>query len=138
MKTFAFLSLAATALAQSVSVSLPAAQSNQIQAGSDLVVQVIRPNSLTGSEEIGVAIGIRNCPTLPCAPAESVLGTVLYNGPYDPEYHEVGNQPYENFTVTVPETLQTGRAIIGVAHATLIGAGPWPFLEVVNVTATVV
>ncbi|KAL2846154.1 hypothetical protein BJY01DRAFT_247331 [Aspergillus pseudoustus] len=137
MKTFALLtSLAATALAQNVFVNLP--EGPNIAAGSDVIVQVTRPNSLTGSREIAVAIGIQPCYNGRCLPAESTLGTVLYNGPYTPQIHEWSGLPYENFTVTVPTDLAKGTAIVGVAHATLIGAANWAFLEVVNATATVV
>jgi hypothetical protein len=78
-------------------------------------------NSLTGSREIAVAIGVYPCNNGHCLPAESTLGTVLYNGPFKPEYHELSGLPYENFTVTVPADLAKGSAVIGVAHAALVG-----------------
>ena len=49
------------------------------------------------------------------------MGTILYNGPFNPQYHETYLPPYENFTVTVPSSNPTGTALIGVAHATLVG-----------------
>ncbi|KAL3496130.1 hypothetical protein BJX62DRAFT_134797 [Aspergillus germanicus] len=137
MKTFAILtSLAATALAQNVFVNLP--EGPTLEAGSEAIIQVTRPNSLTGSREIAVAIGVYPCNNGHCLPAESTLGTVLYNGPFKPEYHELSGLPYENFTVTVPADLAKGSAVVGVAHAALVGAANWPFFEVVNTTATVV
>ncbi|KAL4931786.1 uncharacterized protein BDV17DRAFT_255322 [Aspergillus undulatus] len=138
MKTFAILaSLAATALAQNVFVNLP--NGKEIEAGSDVTVQVTRPNSLTGSTEIGIAIGIQSCPDHPCIDDDSSLGVELYTGSFSPAYHDTGaNIPYENFTVTIPEDTAAGRAVVGVAHAALVGASVWPFFEVVNTTATVV
>ncbi|KAJ0414818.1 hypothetical protein BJY00DRAFT_18836 [Aspergillus carlsbadensis] len=137
MKTFAILTtLAATALAQNVFVNLP--EGSTLEAGSEAIIQVTRPNSLTGSREIAVAIGIQPCNGGRCLPAESTLGTVLYNGPFTPDFHESNGLPYENFTVTIPADLATGSALVGVAHAALVGASNWPFFEVVNTTATVV
>ncbi|KKK11913.1 hypothetical protein P175DRAFT_0504944 [Aspergillus ochraceoroseus IBT 24754] len=137
MKTFAVLaSLVANAIAQNAVLSLPNGAS--LEAGSEVIVQVQRPNSLTGSTEMGVAIGVQSCPESTCHPAESFLGTILYNGPFKPVYHETYNPPYENFSVTVPEGTPKGRALVGVAHATLVGAGPWPWLEVLNQTVTIV
>ncbi|KAL4962048.1 uncharacterized protein BDV14DRAFT_203202 [Aspergillus stella-maris] len=137
MKTFAILtSLAATALAQNAFVNLP--QGKEIKAGSDIVVQVTRPNSLTGSTEIGIGIGIQHCGDNGCLDSDSTLGTELYAGSFSPNYHESTSQPYQNFTVTIPEGIQTGPAVVGVAHAALVGASVWPFFEVINTTATVV
>lgn len=85
------------------------------------------------------------------------MGQILYNGPYDPQYHEPTTPPYENFTVQVPSSASAGTALIGVAHVTLIGvccqlyslsplaltlssvsqAGYFPYLEVLNTTLTV-
>ncbi|KAL2831708.1 hypothetical protein BDW59DRAFT_139871 [Aspergillus cavernicola] len=139
MKTFAILaSLAATALAQNVFVNLP--EGNELPAGGEVTIQVSRPNSLTGSREIGIAIGIQSCPTNGCLPSTSVLGVELYTGLFQPDYHGTGGAgvPYENFTVTIPEDTVEGQAVVGVAHASLVGAANWPFFEVVNTTATVV
>ncbi|KAL3456713.1 hypothetical protein BJX64DRAFT_293811 [Aspergillus heterothallicus] len=137
MKILAVLaSLVATALAQNVFVNLP--KGPNIEAGSDVIIQVTRPNSLTGSRELAVAIGVQPCYNGRCLPAESTLGTVLYNGSYTPQIHESSGLPYENFTVTVPADLATGSAVVGVAHAALVGAANWPFFEVVNTTATIV
>jgi len=48
------------------------------------------------------------------------MGRILYNGPFDPQYHEPYNPPYENFTVQIPSNM-VGTALIGVAHVTLVG-----------------
>ncbi|KAL4883564.1 hypothetical protein BJY04DRAFT_184897 [Aspergillus karnatakaensis] len=133
---FTSITLAATALAQNVFVNLP--DGSDLIAGDEITVQVTRPNSLTGSTEIGIAIGIQPCGTGHCYDATSVLGTKLYTGSFTPAYHESTGLPYENFTVTIPETAQSGPAVVGVAHAALVGAANWPFFEVVNTTATIV
>jgi hypothetical protein len=70
---------------------------------------------------MAVAIGFSSCASSPCHTPEEVMGTILYNGPFDPVYHESSQPPYENFTVTVPESAAKGKGQINVAHATLIG-----------------
>jgi hypothetical protein len=70
---------------------------------------------------MGVAIGLSSCESSPCRDADEVLGTILYNGPFKPEYHESSLPPYENFTVTVPASATLGKSQINIAHAALIG-----------------
>ncbi|KAH0826866.1 hypothetical protein J3R83DRAFT_4404 [Lanmaoa asiatica] len=133
-KSLFTLFLFATAVfAQGAVIGLPMAQQT-VSAGDNLVVQVQRPNTLTGSEEVAVAIGLQSCPNRPCTPPSSFMGSILYNGPFDPVYHEPYLPPYQNFTVQVPSSVATGTALIGVAHVTLIGAGLYPFLETLNQT----
>ncbi|PLB50737.1 hypothetical protein P170DRAFT_435919 [Aspergillus steynii IBT 23096] len=132
MNTLLFLtSLAGAALAQNARIGLPEA-GHSLKAGEELIVQVQRPNSLTGSQEVGVAIGIQSCANGPCHPPKDAMGQILYNGPFKPVYHEHSLPPYENFTVTVPDSVASGEAVIGVAHVSLVGAGPFPFLEVLD------
>ncbi|KAA8648469.1 hypothetical protein EYZ11_007703 [Aspergillus tanneri] len=126
---FLLASLTAGALAQNAAIGLPKAQES-IQAGANnLVVQVQRPNTLTGSEEVAVVIGIQSCADSPCRDPKDVMGHILYNGPFKPVYHEASLPPYQNFTVTVPKSVGAGKAVIGVAHVALVGAGPFPMLQ---------
>ncbi|KAF9220108.1 hypothetical protein BS17DRAFT_353969 [Gyrodon lividus] len=137
MKSIFSLALfAAAALAQNAAIGLPK-QGQSISPGSNLTVQVQRPNSLTGSEEVAVVIGFQSCPSGPCISPADYMGQILYNGPFSPQYHEFYNPPYQNFTVQVPSTAAKGTALIGVAHVTLIGAGLFPWMEVLNQTVVV-
>jgi hypothetical protein len=77
-------------------------------------------NSLTGSEEVAVVIGIQSCATRACISPSEFMGNILYNGQFNPQYHEPYLPPYQNFTVQVPSSF-SGTALIGVAHVTLIG-----------------
>ncbi|KAJ5155196.1 hypothetical protein N7492_007999 [Penicillium capsulatum] len=132
------LSLAAfagMALAQSAGLGLPT-EGQEIAAGSQVVVQVQRPNSPTPSKEMAVAIGIAPCSSNGCQSSSDVLGTIMYNGPFSPAYHD-SSPPYENFTVKIPDDLAEGKAKLNIAHATLIGAGPFPFLETLNRTVVI-
>lgn len=112
-------------------------------------------NDLTGSEEISIVIGIQSCPTGDCLPISEGMGTVLYEGPFNPQYGLGADDPYEDFSVQVPASFATGQAQLGLAHFTLIGVRYslvifdvqiWhalqaiylPFLQLVNETVYVV
>ncbi|OOO07978.1 hypothetical protein AFCA_012472 [Aspergillus flavus] len=127
--------LAAAVSAQNAFIGLPK-KDQEITAGEILVVQVQRPNSLTGSEEMGVAIGVASCPERPCMAPKDTLGTLLYNGPFKPEYHD-SSPPYQNFTVTIPDSIAKGDAQINVAHVAIVGASAWPYLDLLNQTVVV-
>lgn len=49
------------------------------------------------------------------------MGQILYNGPFDPQFHETYLPPYENFTVQIPSSIASGTALLGVVHVTLVG-----------------
>ncbi|KAJ7797660.1 hypothetical protein B0H14DRAFT_2910095 [Mycena olivaceomarginata] len=105
---------------------------------TNITVQVVRPNSIEGSTEVGIAIGLLSCPIsqgATCPPPDARLGSILYTGPFAPIIHPM-EQIYENFTLTVPAAgfLVTGRAQLAVARFHLIGAGPAPILEFNNIT----
>ncbi|KAJ5384834.1 hypothetical protein N7517_002745 [Penicillium concentricum] len=134
---FSIVLFVAVAIAQRAAIGLPA-EDQRINSGKEVVVQVQRPNSLSPSKEMGIAIGLSSCKSSPCREADEVLGTVLYNGPFNPQYHESSLPPYENFTVTMPTSATLGRSQINVAHAALIGAGPSAFLESLNQTVFIV
>ncbi|TFK52126.1 hypothetical protein OE88DRAFT_1627754 [Heliocybe sulcata] len=130
------VSLIGSALAQNIHIGAPA-NGSSIQVGKQFTVEVDRPNSLTGTQEVAIVIGLNACySSTDCVPASEAIGSVLYSGPYDPQYtSDAGTTtkpPHQNFTVTVPDYIQTGRAILSVSHLSLVGAGPWPMFEVVN------
>ncbi|KAJ6127295.1 hypothetical protein N7523_002907 [Penicillium sp. IBT 18751x] len=138
MKSFlALAAFAGVALAQSAQIGLPNV-GQKLHKGNDMVVQVQRPNTITGSTEMAVAIGISSCASDVCQESDEVMGTILYNGKFNPQYHEYYLPPYQNFSVKVPADFTAGTAQINVAHATLIGAGPFPFLEALNRTVVIV
>ncbi|KAJ5565507.1 hypothetical protein N7513_001749 [Penicillium frequentans] len=62
------------------------------------------------------------------------MGSIVYNGLFNPIYHETYLPPYQNFTITVPFAFTAGQAQINIAYATLLGAGPYPDLESLNQT----
>ncbi|PYI01244.1 hypothetical protein BO78DRAFT_423747 [Aspergillus sclerotiicarbonarius CBS 121057] len=134
------LAVAATfavgALAQNVVIALPAA-GQTVQAGQQLTVQIQRPTPPTNVEEMSIAIGLQSCASSTCYPASEVMGVVLYNGAFDPVYHEYYLPQYQNFTVTIPAGTAAGAATLGVAHATLIGALYEPYLQTLSQNITI-
>ncbi|KAH9920444.1 uncharacterized protein B0H18DRAFT_881086 [Fomitopsis serialis] len=142
--TFA-ASLIALASAQGIDIGAPLAGST-ISPGQNITVEVDRPNSLTGSEEVAIVISMVPCETSTCnSPNQdlsSELGYVLYNGPYSPQYDSITppdhKPPYQNFSVQVPSWYTSGEHIaLAVTHVSLVGAGPWVLLEFKNVSLVV-
>ncbi|KAG5635276.1 hypothetical protein H0H81_011839 [Sphagnurus paluster] len=119
---FAFLASLAAVSAQSVNIASPIAGTS-VRPGHSLNVEIDRPNSLEGSIEVAIVIGFESCPTYPCYPAAGGMGTVLYNGPYNPQYQASAPHlpPHQNFTVTIPSTAAKGTAHLNVAHVALTG-----------------
>ncbi|KAG2366080.1 hypothetical protein BDR07DRAFT_1449564 [Suillus spraguei] len=151
MKSVLSLALfAASALAQGAAIGYPP-QGLSVSPGSNLTVQVERPDTLTGSEEVAVVIGIQSCPGTPCISPADYMGQILYNGPFNPQFHEPYNPPYENFTfpenmpgppyenftVQIPDGIASGTALIGVVHVTLVALSLYPLLETLNTTITI-
>lgn len=57
------------------------------------------------------------------------MGTVLYQGGFDPEFHNGVQPPYQNFTVEIPDDI-SGLAVLGVAHFSLVGVNSITFLSI--------
>ncbi|KAJ7202018.1 hypothetical protein GGX14DRAFT_463557 [Mycena pura] len=134
--------LAASAFAQTVGIGAPA-DGATVHPGKTLTVEVDRPDTLTGSTEIAIVIGFQSCTGFPagCPPPADLMGTILFNGPYDPEFHTdvtPSKPPYQNFTVTIPASAPKGPAQLNLAHFALVGASEFPFLETRNITLKVV
>ncbi|KAH8689363.1 hypothetical protein BGW36DRAFT_433367 [Talaromyces proteolyticus] len=127
---------ATTTLSQSVQIGLPKL-GTQVAAGSDQTIQIQRPDTLTGSNEIAIVIGISPCRDGKCTSPADSMGTILYKGGYDPEFHNGVQPPYQNFTVEVPKDI-SGLALIGVTHLSLVGASAYPLIQFLNQTVTVI
>ncbi|KIM51714.1 hypothetical protein SCLCIDRAFT_142654 [Scleroderma citrinum Foug A] len=136
LRWLCLLLFATVACAQSAVIGYPP-NGYTVSPGASLTVQVQHPNSLTGSEEVAVVIGFQSCRANGCISPSSYMGQILYNGPFDPQYQESMTPPYKNFTVQVPSSAAAGTALIGVVHVMLIGAGYYPYMEVLNTTLTV-
>ncbi|RDX50202.1 hypothetical protein OH76DRAFT_1349136 [Lentinus brumalis] len=127
MKSFAVVALLATLVAaQNAVIHAPPPQTT-FSRGQSFTVEVDRPNSLTNSREVSVAIGLITCagraPSGTCdgfSTAEQ-FGTVLFAGPYNPVLAPGTGSLVQNYTVTVPEDFQVGPAALSVAHFNLVG-----------------
>ncbi|GAM33562.1 hypothetical protein TCE0_011r00542 [Talaromyces pinophilus] len=113
--------IASTALAQSVFIGLPAAGA-QLYTSTNATFQIQRP---CGSGAT-------------CSSPEDSMGTVLYNGPLDPQFHETYLPPYQNFSLEIPEGAATDNGIVTVAHFSLVGASTYPLIEYLNQTVTII
>ncbi|KAJ3490653.1 hypothetical protein NLI96_g1283 [Meripilus lineatus] len=133
--------LATTALAQSIAIGVPAAGSN-IFPGESLNVEVDLPQTLTGTREVAIAIGLLSCNQFggDCGNIDvsQDLGTILFSGDYNPQLSDPSKPPFQHFSVPVPVSLPIGTASLNVAHFSLVGAGPEAFFEVKNITLNVV
>ncbi|OQE09338.1 hypothetical protein PENFLA_c107G10169 [Penicillium flavigenum] len=85
-------------LAQNSIIGIPTA-GQKLTKGSNVVIQLERPNSLTDSTEIAVVIGISSCASIACRPAGEVMGTILYNGDFDPQYYEASSREYTSLGI---------------------------------------
>ncbi|TFY62014.1 hypothetical protein EVJ58_g4139 [Rhodofomes roseus] len=132
--------LALAAAAQNINIALPEALVT-VNPGDNITVQVIKPNSLTGSTEVGIAICLKSCTgyTGGCDAVDTTeaLGSVLLTSSWAPVYHPDEWYPYQNFTVTVPTSFQSGQAILTATHFALLGAGPYPYTDTANQTINV-
>ncbi|KAJ5555987.1 hypothetical protein N7513_003629 [Penicillium frequentans] len=73
---------AGLAPAQNALIGLPT-PNQTIASVSDVIFQILRPNSLAGSTEMAVAIGLVSCLHRNCQPASNIMGSIVYNGLFD-------------------------------------------------------
>ena len=87
--------------------------------------QATAQNSQTPSTDVAVLIGLRSCPNNDCDSIadSSALGTILYGGTYSPISRTGGGALYANYTVSIPDTVGTGNALLSVAHFYAGGVG---------------
>ncbi|KAI1794784.1 hypothetical protein LXA43DRAFT_1058811 [Ganoderma leucocontextum] len=123
--------LAGVAAGQTVVIGAPPPNST-FSPGDQVVVAVNKPNSLTNSRDVSVAIGL-----LSCAPAGTCdgidptqeLGSVLFAGPYAPQAVPGSTTLVQNYTVTIPSDFPSGPALLSVPHFVLVGALFFPLLD---------
>ncbi|KAF9078692.1 hypothetical protein BDP27DRAFT_1412642 [Rhodocollybia butyracea] len=130
------LAIATTSVvAQSARIGAPP-DLTQVAAGSSFTVMIERPDTLTPSTEMALAIGLTSCTV--CLGPSQELGTILYGGEFDPAFTtEPGTNtlpPHQNFTLTVPADFTQGPAQLGVAHFALVGASGGPLFQTFNIT----
>ncbi|KAF9258396.1 hypothetical protein L218DRAFT_877279 [Marasmius fiardii PR-910] len=126
----AVISLATSVLGQASYIRVPSTGTTLHQ-GRSFTLQIVRPNSIQGSREAGLAVGILHCgagTTLnPCPPPGAQMGTVLYTGVFNPQLHEIPGNPYQNLTINLPLPdvggPPVGNALLQVSRMHLIGVG---------------
>ncbi|KAJ6494013.1 hypothetical protein C8R47DRAFT_1043727 [Mycena vitilis] len=130
--------LVTSTLAQGIRIAAPA-NGATVSAGSAIVVDVERPDTLTPSTQLALAIGFSPCNSGACRTPLEELDTVLYNGTFDPQFRDDGdrNRPHQNFTVTIPVSAPRGTALLSVINFSLVGAVSVPLLQALNITVQV-
>jgi len=143
MKTiFAVLALVASTFAQGVNIASPTA-GQSIVAGNGGQVVIAKPDTLTGSTDIGVAVTIHHCNQSPCEDATQMLGEIFYAGAFSPQRPPPGTsgpangEPFQSFFASIPSDFPKGPAVLSVPHSALVNAGPHFFNEIVNVTINI-
>ncbi|CDO75673.1 hypothetical protein BN946_scf184941.g26 [Trametes cinnabarina] len=133
---FVTLALAMSAFAQGISIVQPTSGTSQ-RAGDPLTVVVAKQDSLTGSTDVSIAIGLWSCATTDCddIPQED-LGTVLYTGSYSPKLDESGEDT-QDYIVRVPATTASGPARLTVAHFYILGASSIATLDYAHTTLNI-
>lgn len=85
---------------------------------------------MTGSEEVALVLSMAACnPSCTADPnynPANLLGSILYNGPYNPQPHPEdtsGWKPfYQNFSIEVPTGFTSGEQVALIAtHLNLVG-----------------
>jgi hypothetical protein len=122
---FASLLLATTALAQHAYIGYPT-DGSTVQSGTNITVMVAKPDTLVGSTDISIVLGLEQCPgdASTCFPQAYDVGQILYYGPYNPEFvlnPGFNLPPYQNFTVYVPADQPTGTNLLSLTHLALVG-----------------
>ncbi|KAI0357403.1 hypothetical protein OH77DRAFT_1377589, partial [Trametes cingulata] len=94
--------------------------------GESVVVDIDRVPSLTGSQDVAVVIGIQSCVgRAPAGTCDGVItsgniGTPLFSGLYNPQPVGHGHSDlFQNYTVTIPDFLPAGAAVLAVAHTSI-------------------
>ncbi|KAI0362378.1 hypothetical protein OH77DRAFT_1491776 [Trametes cingulata] len=134
-----FLALVGSALAQSITIFAPSANTT-VAAGSSLVVDVEKKPGLSGPTDVSVVIGLQSCGADCKATASSgAVGVPLFKGDYSPQITPGSGSSagFQNYTVQVPSTLAKGPAVLTVAHFFLGGAALVPGTETVHTTIIV-
>ncbi|OJT09101.1 hypothetical protein TRAPUB_14428, partial [Trametes pubescens] len=118
------LSLISTAFAQSVAILSPPAGAT-LAPGNDFVVDVDKADSLSPSQDVSVAIGIISCGSeTPCeglGASSGILGNVIHMGDFSPQLRPNSTHLFQNYTVQVPSAMESGPAVLTIAHFYLLG-----------------
>ncbi|KAL0568446.1 hypothetical protein V5O48_013534 [Marasmius crinis-equi] len=131
--------LAATSVAaQKANIAVPT-NGTDVQAGSNITIEVDRPNFQSSAQEVAIVLGLTSCAdaSKPCVgPQDGGIGKILYQGPFDPQYGDYyALPPHQNFTLSIPADTAKGSALLSLTQFTLIGAslGPTLLYDVIQV-----
>lgn len=132
---FVVAALVASAFAQQATIFQPTADTS-ILPNAPMNVTVLQQGSNSEIHQVAIVIGLQPCISTAGCSGNDGVGSVLYNGPFNPQYSSdaPGLGLHQNFTLQVPQYSYSGPALLGLVHLELIGAVAAPFYEVSNVT----
>ncbi|KAI0078627.1 hypothetical protein K474DRAFT_1660246 [Panus rudis PR-1116 ss-1] len=142
MKSFFVLAaLVASAFAQGISIGSPAPHT-EVTGGETITVEIDRPDTISGAEDVFVAIGVQQC-NGGCDKAPFIFGQIVAKGDFNPQRDsDPTKPPHQNFTVTLPsittDDTGIGEIRLSVAHLALVGASLFPTVDTANITLNVV
>ncbi|TDL16213.1 hypothetical protein BD410DRAFT_643228 [Rickenella mellea] len=131
---FVTLASALSAFAQ-IEIASPT-PGQTLHPGQSFIVRLDKPNRITPSTEVGIAIGLSN--GQPSTDFSNTMYSILYTGPFSPQRDDFGFTPFQDYLVTVPSLFSQGESVLNVWRAALIGNTPDIITEVLNVTVTLV
>ncbi|KAI9463148.1 hypothetical protein HD554DRAFT_2330292 [Boletus coccyginus] len=128
------LGVVASALGQAVVIGAPTS-GTVLSPGQNFAAQLLVFPSLVGCSDVGIALAMASCDNGVCPQPTDRLGSVLYAGPFTPTQYPEGY--YQNFSVQVPQSMNTGPATFTLTRFCLYGTGPTPHLEFSDVSLTI-
>ncbi|KAK7029639.1 hypothetical protein VNI00_014337 [Paramarasmius palmivorus] len=137
----AALTFATTALAVPGKASIGSPEMwADVAAGTNVTIRVDVEPIPQNINEVGIAIGLQSCEQGKCFQTDDMLGTVVYQGKFNPVYNgsTPSLPPHENINVYIPADFPKGNAILGLANLALVGASSAPLYNTYNISVNVV
>ncbi|KAL6885785.1 hypothetical protein GGI43DRAFT_302900 [Trichoderma evansii] len=133
--SFPLVIFATGTVAQGVGFLSPP-QGAVLHPGQYFTAQIVQYNQPVSLIDVGIALGMGECPHGNCPSPCDGMSNVLYAGPYNPQVDDPGGW-YQNFTVQVPQHISHGLATLGVVRFSLIGIENGPTIGCYNTTVKV-
>ncbi|KAF9256809.1 hypothetical protein L218DRAFT_965961 [Marasmius fiardii PR-910] len=126
-----------TAVAQQTRIATPR-NNTYVRSDQDLLIEVNTIKYDPNTTQVGLVIGLANCDSEGpgCVPpSEGGIGTILYNGPFNPTFSDEWLPAHQNYTVKIPDEFKKGRAQISTTQFALVGESliPSTFYDMIYV-----
>ncbi|KAF8349209.1 hypothetical protein F5887DRAFT_482800 [Amanita rubescens] len=122
--------LATSVLAQNLVIGYPAAGSN-FQVGKPLTIRIDKVGS-PQAFDASISIGIASCGTSGCLAPTTNMGTLLYNGAFNPVARNAKTPPSQTFALQIPANFPTGPAQLNLVDNVIVGASKTSYIQSVT------